>query len=130
MIRYAEIDRESAKFARRNVADNNLDDRIKIIQVTSDDNVFPAVAFEWVLRHIGLGGFTELSRNEQHIDFTMCNPPFYGSREEVPNSAEAKELGPSGACTGAETEMITTGGEVAFVHRMVEESLQLRDRCQ
>ena len=25
----------------------------------------------------------------------MCNPPFYGSREEVAQSAEAKELGPN-----------------------------------
>ncbi|EKM54577.1 uncharacterized protein PHACADRAFT_258520 [Phanerochaete carnosa HHB-10118-sp] len=59
----------------------------------------------------------------------MCNPPFYSSREEVLSSAEAKELGPSGICTGAETEMITPGGEAAFVRRMVQESLQLKDRC-
>lgn len=25
----------------------------------------------------------------------MCNPPFYGSREEVQQSAEGKELGPN-----------------------------------
>ncbi|OAX78494.1 hypothetical protein ACJ72_07195 [Emergomyces africanus] len=34
------------------------------------------------------------------------------------------------ACTGAEVEMITTGGEVAFVTRMIRESIQLRDRVQ
>lgn len=28
-------------------------------------------------------------------------------------------------CTGADNEMVTTGGEVAFVSRMVEESLSL-----
>lgn len=28
-------------------------------------------------------------------DFTMCNPPFYASREEVIQSAEAKEFGPN-----------------------------------
>jgi 23S rRNA A1618 N6-methylase RlmF len=33
-------------------------------------------------------------------------------------------------CTGAETEMITEGGEVGFVKRMVEESVQLRSRCR
>lgn len=109
-----EIDQKSAECALKNIQSNNLSDRIKIVQVAPDDKIFPTAIFE----------------NEQGIDFTMCNPPFYGSREEVLNSAEAKELGPSGACTGAETEMITTGGEVAFVKRMLEESLQLRDHCQ
>lgn len=33
-------------------------------------------------------------------------------------------------CTGAEVEMVTSGGEVAFVKRMIDESLQLRDRVQ
>lgn len=64
------------------------------------------------------------------IAFTMCNPPFYGSREEVQNSAEAKELGPSAVCTGADTEMITPGGEVAFIGQMVRESLRLGTRCR
>ncbi|OJZ90329.1 hypothetical protein ASPFODRAFT_28840 [Aspergillus luchuensis CBS 106.47] len=32
------------------------------------------------------------------------------------------------ACTGAEVEMVTTGGEIAFITRMIEESLHLRER--
>ena len=28
------------------------------------------------------------------LDFTMCNPPFYGSREEVAQGAEAKAAAP------------------------------------
>jgi 23S rRNA (adenine1618-N6)-methyltransferase len=34
------------------------------------------------------------------------------------------------ACTGSETEMLTPGGEVAFVSKMIDESLALRDRVQ
>lgn len=34
------------------------------------------------------------------------------------------------ACTGAEIEMVTAGGEVTFVERMIEESLKLRDKVQ
>ena len=30
-------------------------------------------------------------RQEVQIDFTMCNPPFYSSREEILASADAKE---------------------------------------
>lgn len=60
----------------------------------------------------------------------MCNPPFYRSREELLNSTEAKELDPNAVCTGADTEMITTGGEVAFVRKMVQESKHLKERCR
>ncbi|PSR79649.1 hypothetical protein PHLCEN_2v6950 [Hermanssonia centrifuga] len=60
----------------------------------------------------------------------MCNPPFYGSREEVLRSADAKELGPSAVCTGTDNEMITDGGEAKFVAKMVKESKHLKTRCR
>lgn len=66
----------------------------------------------------------------QSIDFTMCNPPFYESAEEMLASAKAKQRPPLSACTGAEVEMVTPGGEVAFVSRMIQESLTLRDRVE
>ena len=91
------------------------------------------------------------------LDFTMCNPPFYASRDEMIASARAKERPPFSvshyklckqitdkppiaerrqkyknahlqACTGAEIEMVTPGGEIAFVTRMIDESLRLRER--
>ena len=34
------------------------------------------------------------------------------------------------ACTGAEIEMVTPGGEVAFVHRMIAESIELKEQVQ
>ena len=60
----------------------------------------------------------------------MCNPPFYDSAEEMLASAKAKQRPPFSACTGAEVEMVTPGGEVAFVSRMIQESLHLRDRVE
>ena len=64
------------------------------------------------------------------ITFTICNPPFYSSMHELLTSATAKSRPPHSACTGAEVEMVTEGGEVAFVDRMIEESCLLRDRVQ
>ncbi|KAF8630961.1 hypothetical protein AX17_005317 [Amanita inopinata Kibby_2008] len=64
------------------------------------------------------------------FDFTMCNPPFYESTDEMLRSAEAKGLPPNAVCTGADIEMITPGGELAFVGRMVKESEKYRTRCR
>lgn len=45
-------------------------------------------------------------------------------------SAAAKRRPPFTACTGSENEMVTAGGEVAFVSQMIGESFVLRDRVQ
>jgi 23S rRNA (adenine1618-N6)-methyltransferase len=60
----------------------------------------------------------------------MCNPPFYESKEDMLASAASKQRPPFTACTGSENEMVTPGGEVAFISRMIGESLVLRDRVQ
>lgn len=60
----------------------------------------------------------------------MCNPPFYESRTDMLISAAAKQRPPFTACTGSENEMVTAGGEVAFVSRIIDESLVLKDRVQ
>jgi 23S rRNA (adenine1618-N6)-methyltransferase len=64
------------------------------------------------------------------IDFNMCNPPFYSSKADMLTSAATKQRPPFTACTGSESEMVTLGGEVAFVSRMITESLALKDRVQ
>jgi 23S rRNA (adenine1618-N6)-methyltransferase len=60
----------------------------------------------------------------------MCNPPFYESKADMLTSAASKQRPPFTACTGSENEMVTPGGEVAFISRMIDESLVLRDRVQ
>ncbi|EIW53771.1 uncharacterized protein TRAVEDRAFT_60998 [Trametes versicolor FP-101664 SS1] len=109
-----EIDALSLRSARENVRANALEGRISIREADPAGHIFGPL-FE----SDGAG-----------YDFTMCNPPFYGSREEVQQSAEGKEHGPNAVCTGADVEMITPGGEAAFVARMVEESTRAQDRCR
>ena len=60
----------------------------------------------------------------------MCNPPFYASVTDLLSSAASKARPPHSSCTGADVEMVTPGGETAFVSRLLEESKLLRDRCQ
>src|SRR5689334_14297734 len=66
----------------------------------------------------------------QHLDFVMMNPPFYRSEDEMLSSAKDKARPPHSACTGAPVEMVCEGGEVAYVGRMLQESLRLRDQVQ
>ncbi|KAM0306501.1 hypothetical protein ACHAPM_001072 [Fusarium culmorum] len=109
----ANIDSKSLEYARKNVTLNNLDQRIKVIDRKWTDNLIP---------------LDEL--HVPRIAFTMSNPPFYKSEQELVESAKKKSQAPFTACTGAKVEMITTGGEVAFVDRILNESLVLRDRVQ
>lgn len=109
-----DIDPENLKHASENVALNNLQDRIKVHSRSSfTDPMIP-------LDDLGL----------KRIDFTMTNPPFYESEAEMLKSASKKDRPPYSACTGAPVEMVCEGGEVAFVSRVLEESLILKERVQ
>ncbi|GIJ91333.1 hypothetical protein Asppvi_010298 [Aspergillus pseudoviridinutans] len=107
-----DIDDENVRTARENVSNNGLDGRIRVFKTEPNDDLIPL----------------DTKLDVQKLDFTMCNPPFYTSRDEMIASAQAKERPPFSACTGAEVEMVTEGGEISFVYRMIEESLRLRER--
>ncbi|GEM11421.1 ribosomal RNA large subunit methyltransferase F [Rhodotorula toruloides] len=104
-----DIDDHSLEFAKRNISANCLSEAIQLFRVDSKGAIFPE----------------EVVNSVEQIDFTMSNPPFYDSHEEIASSLAKKELEPFARCTGADNEMVTPGGEVAFVSRMVEESLVL-----
>ncbi|KAJ5179252.1 hypothetical protein N7492_002462 [Penicillium capsulatum] len=108
-----DTDEKNIQTAKQNVALNNLESRIHIQQTSLNDPLLP---------------LDKLGR--ENIDFTMCNPPFYSSHDEMEKSAAGKEHAPSAVCTGAETEMITPGGEVAFVTRMIDESRALANQVK
>ncbi|PYH48897.1 DUF890 domain protein [Aspergillus saccharolyticus JOP 1030-1] len=109
-----DIDDENIKSSRANISANGLDARVTVLRTDPEEKLIPLDTKVKVPR----------------LDFTMCNPPFYASRDEMVASAEAKDRPPFSACTGAEVEMVTAGGEVAFISRMIEESLQPRDKVR
>ncbi|OQE87597.1 hypothetical protein PENNAL_c0019G09220 [Penicillium nalgiovense] len=113
LINPTDIDSNNIRTSQHNLALNNLESRIRIVHSDPNGPLIP-------LEKLGC----------QTLDFTMCNPPFYTSSNELKQSAEQKEREPFSTCTGAEVEMVTSGGEVAFVKRMIDESLQLRERVQ
>lgn len=109
-----DIDAESLRRARRIVSDPlnaelQLRERITLVERSTDDPLLffssSSPADAWPAYHA-----------------TMCNPPFYASRDEMARSAAEKATRPSAVCTGADVEMTTAGGEVAFVSRIIDES--------
>jgi len=114
LILRQDVDPRSLEYARRNVSINGLEDRIRIVAKAKDD---PCLL---PLDDCGI----------EKVDFVMTNPPFYESEADLDQSAKKKARPPNSACTGAPVEMVVEGGELAFVGRLLEESLLLRDRVQ
>jgi len=108
-----DIDQESLEYAMRNVKLNGLGARINVLPLRRpDDSIIP------------------YCDNTTDIDFVMTNPPFYESEADMTASAKKKSRPPNSACTGAPVEMVCQGGEVAFVKRILDASLVLREEIQ
>lgn len=58
-------------------------------------------------------------KDEEKFDFCMCNPPFFETMEEA-------GLNPKTACGGTSEEMVCPGGEQAFVTRIIDDSVKLK----
>ncbi|OAA74269.1 hypothetical protein LEL_07850 [Akanthomyces lecanii RCEF 1005] len=110
----SDIDDESLRWARRNIEQNHLQTRIKLVKSKPGGPIIPI----------------EAAPATEDVAFVMTNPPFYKSAAEMDERAAEKSLPPLTACTGAPVEMVTDGGEVAFVGRILDQSLALRGRIQ
>jgi 23S rRNA (adenine1618-N6)-methyltransferase len=59
-------------------------------------------------------------KDSESFDFCMCNPPFFESIEEA-------GLNPKTSCGGTAEEMVCPGGEQAFITRIIEDSVSLKN---
>ncbi|KAL0073039.1 hypothetical protein F4703DRAFT_1800025 [Phycomyces blakesleeanus] len=109
-----DIDQVSIEYAQKNVERNQLQDRITLIH-----NTDPNLIFLW----------DKIPLNSRFA-FSMCNPPFYESEDEIKDNSQAKLLEPSAICTGTKGEMITKGGEYGFIERMIKESILHKGRIK
>jgi 23S rRNA (adenine1618-N6)-methyltransferase len=105
----SEADTLSHSFAAKNISANSLENRIQLLKTEFHDDLLAPL-------HDSHGDGTET------YDFTMLNPPFYESAEEMASSTEKKALPPHSFCTGSENEMVTRGGEIAFVSSLIASS--------
>ena len=66
-------------------------------------------------------------------NFTMCNPPFFTEVHADDDITKTKadrtnhRPCPASISTATENESVTEGGEVSFVSRMINESLETRN---
>lgn len=62
--------------------------------------------------------------------FTMCNPPFYASEAEMQELERGKAIPKPGTVLQArQHELVTPGGEVQFVTRMIQDSVDLNKQA-
>lgn len=126
-----DIDAISLASARVNIEANNLAPRCRLLHTQASDPLIPLDALK-----------------VERLDFTICNPPFYASEQEMRDAfhGTGKRAKPSAVCTGAEIEMIyapptappssspstsqNVGGDAGFVLRMIEESRMLQEKVQ
>lgn len=108
-----DIDTHSLRHAQSNVDANDLNTRIKLRLTSLEDPLVP-------LDKLGVS----------ELDFVVCNPPFYSSEEDMHRAYGDKAMPASAVCTGANNEMICEGGDVGFVERILNESLELCDRVK
>ncbi|KNE63528.1 hypothetical protein, variant 1 [Allomyces macrogynus ATCC 38327] len=100
-----EIDPAAVSCAIANIARNDLAERIRVVQTS------PTAPF-----------FASTTEPDTAITAVMCNPPFYMSAEHRKAASDVKRtLHPT--TPGTASEMVTDGGEVAFVQRMMRESV-------
>lgn len=111
-----DIDEGAMKSARLICEANNLSITLK--QQTKPQNIFRGII---------------QPKDAFHV--TLCNPPFHGSKEKANKGTERKwaNLG-KGRSTklnfgGQNAELWAPGGEIKFVARMIEQSVQFADQC-
>lgn len=115
-----ETNEHSFQLAQANIVRNNLTDRIEVIHETSSNDPFTVIE-------------SSTGAMLPTLDFTMCNPPFFDENADADNEQLYKNRTgnrpqPNNIKTGIACELMTPGGELAFVKRMIQQSDQLRDR--
>lgn len=80
--------------------------------------------------------FSHIIQSEEFFDLTLCNPPFHESAQAAQEGSIRKVRNLTGKAIqkadlnfgGQATELWTEGGEVAFIRKMIVESLNFKNQ--
>ncbi|KAI8617884.1 ribosomal RNA large subunit methyltransferase F-like protein, partial [Chytriomyces sp. MP71] len=101
-----DIDTRQIEYATENVKRNKLEARIAVVLNEVNDRILPPELL-----------------GDREYKFCMCNPPFFKDEAQIRDARLAKAEAPSQASHASRTEMITHGGELAFLLRLLDESV-------
>ncbi|KIV97983.1 hypothetical protein PV10_01678 [Exophiala mesophila] len=121
-----ELDAKSRSYALRNITQNSLSGRIKLIDTDSSGSILIPDLTPYLPKRSSGSKLTSTSK----LDILLTNPPFYTSPSDLAFSASSKSRPPNSSCTGSAVEMIVAGGEVGFVTRLIRESTFPRNRSR
>jgi len=117
----SDIDKTSVENALNIISSNiSLKDKIQILLQSSKENIFENI----------------IKENDK-IDFTMCNPPFHkskkdakeGTKRKILNLSKGKNKKVSLNFGGQHNELWCDGGEVEFISKMINESKKYEKNC-
>lgn len=105
-----ETNARSIEYAQENVTRNKMASRIQITNKSLLDVI--------------------QDPNNAHRQFhvCLCNPPFYASQAQIDESRLFKTSGPIAVCNGSLCEMVTSGGEYAFISNIIQQSHVLKKK--
>jgi len=110
-----EADKYSIDYAQKNIEKNGLEGLVGVIGVTTDKLLTEAVG------------------DDDEFDFCMCNPPFFSSTQELHpffKSRKQNRPHPKNAFVASVNEVVSKGGEVEFIQKIINESKTLGSKIK
>ena len=124
----SDINAESVAFAKLNVRLNRMEHAIDIRCAPTDGHSILGAVLEQLDQPTAIhladaDGETasNVSGGHQEFECCMCNPPFFASLDET-------GLNKHRVCTGTANELVTVGGELSFISRLMDESTTVAHR--
>ena len=117
----SDIDRKSVATAKKIISSNlNLKGKVDFRFQNDSTKIFEGIIKE-----------------DDHIDITICNPPFHASKKEALEASRKKVKNLTGKYTknpklnfsGVSEELIYEGGEYQFIQNMIKESAKYANNC-